>query len=39
MSTFTPDEFRELEEAAEGRPLGSLMRDLVLAFLRRRRKK
>jgi hypothetical protein len=37
MSTFTEAERAELEAAADGRPIGTFIREVVLAFLRRRR--
>jgi len=38
MATFTPAEHEALQRAAEGEPLGSVLRRLALRFLARRRK-
>lgn len=37
QAKFTPDEHAALTKAAEGEPLGSLLRRIALRFLARRR--
>ena len=39
MVTFTPAEWRDLKAAAGDKPIGTLIREIVLRYLARRRKK